>query len=330
MFMARLSDYLLTYYTPINDKMAYKESVGLKQETPFIGVAYQFVKMFEDFWFSLLGIFKLNRKDRTFSQSKFANACKMAFLSVTYLLANFFIPIYRFASNKDYYNKIVTKFFSERNVKSKDDRHNRYTNIIKSLAISFLHWVSSILESVLNLVRAVLLIAMSLPIIITSPIRYLLPVFNEMDALNGRKISRAIETFVNHKVMANLDANFVKMMDVLIHLKRRISSGHLEVNNNFWEALTTHKNGLNSQKALGLIAQEFQKGIKKSGTTAVKLNPIASETLGGEKQLSLSLLNNIGDAVSHVSTKLTNEEKREQLKTLVAEFKKANGSLTRI
>ncbi len=330
--MARLSDYLLTHYTPINDKMAYKESVGLKQETPFIGVVYQFVKMFEDFWFSLLGIFKLNRKDRTFSQSKFANACKMAFLSVTYLLANFFIPVYRFASNKDYYNKIVTKFFSERNVKSKDDRYNRYTNIIKSLAISFLHWVSSILESVLNLVRAILLIVMSLPIIITSPIRYLLPVFNEMDALNGRKISRAIETFVNHKIISNnLDANFVKMMDVLIHLKRRISSGHLEVNNSFWEALTTLKNNLDSPtNTLGTIAQEFQKGIKKSGTTTVKLNPISSETLGGEKQLSLSLLNNIGDAVSHVSTKLTHEEKMEQLKTLVGEFRKANGSLTRI
>ena len=99
-----------------------------------------------------------------------------------------------------------------------------------------------------------------------------------MDTLNGRKISRAIETFVNHKVMSNLDANFVKMMDVLIHLKRRISSGHLEVNNNFWGALTSLTNGLNSQKVLGIIIQEFQKGIKKSGNTTVKLNPISSET----------------------------------------------------
>ena len=72
----------------------------------------------------------------------------MAFLSVTYLLANFFIRL-SICINKDYYNKIVTKF-SERNVKSKDDRHNRNTKY-KSLAISFLHWVSSILESVLNL-----------------------------------------------------------------------------------------------------------------------------------------------------------------------------------
>ena len=37
-----------------------------------------------------------------------------------------------------------------------------------------------------------------------------LPVFNEMDALSGRKISRAIET--RHPQYTNLD-NFVKMMD---------------------------------------------------------------------------------------------------------------------
>ena len=127
---------------------------------------YQFVKMFEDFWFSLLGIFKLNRKDRTFSQSKFANACKMAFLAWhTYWLIflSLFIDLHL---TKITTTKLSAKFFSDRNVKNKDDRHNRYTNIIK--AWPFHSYIGfQVFYKRTNLVRAVLLIAMSLPIIIT-------------------------------------------------------------------------------------------------------------------------------------------------------------------
>ena len=320
--MARPSDYLLKYYTPINDKMAYKEAVGLKPETPFVGVLYQFIKMLEDFWFSLLGIFKLNREKRTFSQSKFANACKMVFLSITYLFANFFVPVYKFASNKKYYDKVVDKYFSERNIKTKDDHCNRYTNLFKSIAIALLHWISTILESVLNLVRGSLLIIMSIPIIITSPLRYLLPTFNEIDALHGRKISQAIERFINHNVISDKNGGFSQIMDVLLHLKRRISSGHVAVNKPFWEAIANLKTALASNTPLAKVTQQFQTAIRGhvSGDATTHLKPIQSDTLGSEKQLSLSLVNNIADAVSHIDTKLSQAEKKEQLSTLVKTF----------
>ena len=303
--MSRPSDYFLSFYQPINDKMAYKEIVGIKPETPFVGVAYQLVKLLEDFYFSFANVFKRSKptdKDLTtsqyLSQTKILNALKMVILSALYLLTHVFLPAIKLMSSHTYRAAFIAQNF-------------KGETPVKTTAINIIYWISNTLDILLNLVRGVALIAFAIPVIISAPIRFLFNPANEQQALEGRKVSQALNQLKD--TLKNPDASETKklmgLMNFMHFFKRRIDSGHLAIPQSLKDDLIEIAGYLKSgQEVFKNLNLDFQ------DTAIIKVeNPVKSETLGGEKQLSLNLASSLDRLIDAGVSKKSEED----LKTLI-------------
>jgi hypothetical protein len=303
--MSRPSDYFLSFYQPINDKMAYKEIVGIKPETPFVGVAYQLVKLLEDFYFAFANVFKRskhNDKNLTtaeyLSQTKILNAIKMVVLSALYLITHVFLPAIKLMSSNTYRAAFIAQNFQGKTP-------------LKTIGINIVYWLSNTLDITLNLVRGVALIAFAIPVVITSPIRFLFDPADEQQALEGRKVSGALTQLKNtlKKPDATETEKLMGLMNFMHFFKRRIDSGHLSIpqalKDNLIEISGYIKNGQEAFKDFNLDFQD---------STIIKIeNPVKSETLGGEKQLSLGLATSLDRLVDAG----VREKSEEDLKNLI-------------
>ena len=296
--MNRPSDYFLSFYQPINDKMAYKEMVGIKPETPFIGVAYQLVKLLEDFSLSFAHVFKRPKAtDQLLSQGRIFSAIKMVALSALYLITHVFFPILKLMSNSAFRAAFVSQYF-------------KGEKPLKTSAIHLVYWISNTLDIALNLLRGLALIAFAIPVILSSPIRFFFSPANEQQALEGRKVSRAFTDL--KKVLLQQDASETEKLMKLVHFihffKRRIDSGHISMPAGLKECLLKVSQLItNGKDIFSTLDLDFDT------SSSIKINPVKSQTLGGEKQLSLNLAASLGQ----LSTDFIAPKSSDDLKALI-------------